>query len=145
LKVPTQEGTAGSRKVGRQVRTLLAGWLAGWLAGSHCAFLPAARAFSSNRKGERECVCFFSGERRRSHFANPQTLASLLCAIAFSFFLPLVLVILSCFAAAAAVSLSRVTRALQYFPSSLFVFCCVSFVFVCVCERARDSRNYWSF
>jgi hypothetical protein len=71
---------------GREAGAYAARWLAGWLGPTALSCLPRVLFLRDGKS--RESVCFSSGERRRGHFANPQTLASRLCAIAFlSFFL----------------------------------------------------------
>jgi hypothetical protein len=73
---------------GREAGAYAARWLAGWLGPTALSCLPRVLFLPNGKARERESVCFSSGERRGSYFANPQTLASLLCAIAFlSFFL----------------------------------------------------------
>jgi hypothetical protein len=123
------------------VRTLLAGWLVGWVP----LRFPACRAcfFFETERRERECVSLLvSADVATSQILKP----SLRSFPPSPFFLPSSspchsLLLCCCCCCCCCLSLSRVARALQYFPSSLFVFCCVFFVFVCVCERARDSRN----
>ncbi len=128
LKLPTQEGTAGSRKVGRQVRTLLAGWLVGWVP----LRFPACRAcfFFETEMRERVCVSLLvSAEVATFRKSSNPRFASLRNRL--SFFLPLVLVILS-WLCCCCVSLSCCARTIV-----------LSFVAVCVllCVFGRRGRE----
>jgi hypothetical protein len=131
---------------GREAGAYAARWLAGWLVGWVPLRFPACRAcffFQTERRErererERECVCFSSGERRGSYFANPQIFSSLLCAIAFlSSSSPCHSLLLSC---CGRVSLS--CRARTY---STFLRRClcsvVCFLSLCVCASALEIQE----
>jgi len=135
-----KELQAAGRSGGRCVRCSLAGWLAGWLGPTALSWLPRVLFLPNGkaRERERECVCFSSGERRGSYFANPQIFSSLLCAIAFlSSSSPCHSLLLSCCG-----RLSLSCRARTY---STFLRRClcsvVCFLSLCVCASALEIQE----